>query len=44
MYFKTGLFQDALGWTIRMLSELESDSVALERLREYEELKGEGEW
>ena len=36
---------DALGWTIRMLSELESDSVALERLAEYEGgLEEEAEW
>ncbi len=35
---------DALGWTIRMVSELESDSVALERLREYEMLPSEGAW
>jgi ATP-binding cassette subfamily C (CFTR/MRP) protein 1 len=35
---------DHLNWTVRMTSELEADSVAIERLREYEHLKSEGEW
>merc|ERR1719219_2601544 len=35
---------DGFGWTIRMAGELESDSVALERVREYEELPQEAAW
>ena len=35
---------DGFGWTIRMAGELESDSVALERIREYEDLPQEAEW
>merc|ERR1712032_1651455 len=35
---------DGFGWTIRMAGELESDSVALERVREYEELPQEADW
>jgi len=35
---------DGFGWTIRMAGELESDSVALERIREYEELPQEADW
>ena len=34
----------SFGWTIRMAGELESDSVALERVREYEELPQEADW
>ena len=34
----------SFGWTIRMAGELESDSVALERVREYEELPQEAAW
>ena len=35
---------DGFGWTIRMAGELESDSVALERIREYEDLPQEAAW
>jgi len=35
---------DGFGWTIRMAGELESDSVALERVREYEDLPQEAAW
>jgi len=35
---------DGFGWTIRMAGELESDSVALERIREYEDLPQEAVW
>jgi len=35
---------DGFGWTIRMAGELESDSVALERIREYEGLPQEADW
>ena len=35
---------DGFGWTIRTAGELESDSVALERVREYEELPQEAAW
>ena len=35
---------DELGWCVKMLAELESDSVALERVREYEDLKREDDW
>jgi ABC-type multidrug transport system fused ATPase/permease subunit len=35
---------DGFGWTIRMAGELESDSVALERVREYEDLPQEADW
>ena len=35
---------DGFGWTIRMAGELESDSVALERVREYEGLPQEEAW
>ena len=35
---------DGFGWTIRMAGELESDSVALERIREYEDLPQEADW
>ena len=35
---------DGFGWTIRMAGELESDSVAIERVREYEDLPQEAAW
>ena len=35
---------DGFGWTIRMAGELESDSVAIERIREYEDLPQESDW
>ena len=35
---------DGFGWTIRMAGELESDSVAIERVREYEDLPQEAGW
>jgi len=35
---------DGFGWTIRTAGELESDSVALERIREYEDLPQEKAW
>merc|ERR1719219_368705 len=35
---------DGFGWTIRMAGGLESDSVALERVREYEKLPQEAAW
>ena len=35
---------DFLNWLVRMACELESDSVAIERLREYEELPREDVW
>ncbi len=40
----TASMLDEMNWTVRMTSELEADSVAIERLREYECLEGEGEW
>jgi len=35
---------DGFGWTIRMAGELESDSVAIERVREYDDLPQEASW
>ena len=35
---------DNYGWAIRMICELEGDSVALERLSEYQDLTREDEW
>ena len=35
---------DELGWCVKILAELEADSVAIERLREYEDLKREDDW
>ena len=35
---------DSLGWNIRMVCELENDSVSIERIREYETIDQEGEW
>ena len=35
---------DSLGWNIRMICDLETDSVAIERLKEYENIEQEEEW
>ena len=35
---------DGFGWTIRMAGELESDSVAIERVREYDDIVQEAPW
>ena len=35
---------DSLGWNIRMVCEMETDSVAIERIREYEEIEQEQAW
>ena len=35
---------DSLGWNIRMICEMETDSVAIERIREYGEIEQEEAW
>ena len=35
---------DSLGWNIRMVCEMETDSVAIERIREYGEIEQEEAW
>ena len=35
---------DSLGWNIRMICDLETDSVAIERLREYDNIDQEDDW
>ena len=35
---------DGLGWNIRMICDLETDSVAIERVREYEKIEEEAAW
>ena len=35
---------DSLGWNIRMICDLETDSVAIERLKEYENIEQEEAW
>ena len=35
---------DSLGWNIRMVCEMETDSVAIERIREYGEIEQEDAW
>ena len=35
---------DNLGWTVRMFCDLETDSVAIERIKEYETIEQEDDW
>ena len=35
---------DSLGWNIRMICDLETDSVAIERIREYDRIQQEDQW